>query len=50
MVNLSLEIIILVQIGLDMKHLYKSHSKLYSIVIVCLCLYEMDVKAVHGYV
>ena len=33
-----------------MKHLYKSHSKLYSIVIMCLCLCEMHIKAVRGYV
>ena len=49
MVNLSLEISIPVQIG-DLKHLYKSHLKLYLIVVMCLFLCEMHVKAVHGYV
>ena len=33
-----------------MKHLYKSHLNLYLIVIMCLYLYTMYVKAVHGYV
>ena len=50
--NRSLEIGILVQIGVltDMKRLYKYCSKLYSIVVMCLCLCKMHVKAVHGYV
>ena len=32
-----------------MKRLYKSQSKLYSIVVMCLCLCKMHVEAVHGY-
>ena len=54
--NLSLEIAILVQIGvliwsLNIKHLsgslsLKSCSKLYSIVVMCLCLCEMHVSMV----
>ena len=48
MANLSLAIGILMQIGV--KRLYKSSLKLYSIVVICLCLCEMHVKAVHGFV
>ena len=35
---------------LNMKHLYKSPLEVILIVIMCLRLCEMDIKAVHGYV
>ena len=49
MANLSLEISILVQIGV-LEAPLQYHLELYSIVIICQCLRQMHVKAVHGYI
>ena len=51
MANLSLEIGILAQIGVLIRSAsINTTPKIYSIVVMCMCLCKMHVKAVHGYI